>query len=207
MAYWGQADYGLIPKTPRVDVAIFCYDFKDAFGISWDDFRKPIPAAVSSFRKLKSNAVPLHAKAAGHYVNAMLARWDAKQKGGSDAILLDDAGNLAEGPVSSVFVVRAGAVRTARLEYVLAGITRDSVIRVTRDLGIPFFEADIPAADLARVDEAFYSGTHTRVQPITAIDGRSLGACPGPVTARIQKAVEDAYDGKDRRYAAWLDYV
>jgi branched-chain amino acid aminotransferase len=206
-AYLSQVAYDLMPRSPRMDVAIFCYDFAATFGLSREQFSKPISASVSRIRKLKPSTVPVHAKAAGYYVNGMLARWEARQKGFDDAILLDDAGNAAEAPVSSLFVVASGIVRTPRLDNVLAGITRDSVIQVTRDLGIRLEETDIPAADLAAVDEAFFTGTHIRVEPIRAIDARQLEPCPGPVTARIQKAFEEAYSGCNARYGSWLDYV
>ncbi len=206
-AYLSQVEYGLMPKNFRPDVAVFCYDFARTFGASREEFAKPISAGVVDVRKLKSSTVPVHAKAAGYYVNGMLARWQAKERGFDDAILLDDAGNLAEAPVSSLFVVKDGEVRTARLDNVLAGITRDSVIQLARALGIPMVEADIPASDLAGVEEAFFAGTHSRVQPIHTIDGRPLKPCPGPVTARIQKALRDVYDGCNPRYGTWLEYV
>jgi branched-chain amino acid aminotransferase len=205
--YLSQVAYDLMPRNLRLDVAVFCYDFARTFGLSRGQFSRPITAGVSSIRKLKPSTVPIHAKAAGYYVNGMLARYEARQKGFDDAILLDDAGNAAEAPVSSLFVVKNGIVRTPRLDNVLAGITRDSVIQVTRDLGIPLEETDIPAADLAAVDEAFFTGTHIRVQPIRSIDARRLDPCPGPVTVRIQEAFEEAYTGRNPRYGRWLDYI
>lgn len=206
-AYWPQVEFGLIPKNPKVDIAIFAFDFGSAFGLTWDDWTRPISAGIVSVRKLKPNTVSVHAKTAGNYVNSYQAKWEAVRNGYDDGILLDDAGNVAEGPVSSLFLVKDGTVRTSRLDGVLAGVTRDSAIQVTRDLGIALLETDIPAMDLATVEEAFYTGTHIRVKPITSIDKRSLGACPGPVTARIQKALQDAYDGCNPRYSRWLDYV
>lgn len=206
-AYLSQVAYDLMPRSPRMDVAVFCYEFAHTFGLSREQFSRPITAGVSSIRKLKPSTVPVHAKAAGYYVNGMLARWEARQRGFDDAILLDDAGNAAEAPVSSLFVVKNGSVLTPRLDNVLAGITRDSVIQVTRDLGIPLEETDIPAADLAAVDEAFFTGTHIRVQPIRSIDARQMDPCPGPLTAHVQKAFEEAYGGRNPRYGSWLDYV
>ena len=206
-AYWGEPEMALIPHNLRASVAIFCYDFERALGVSWNDLRKPASACVTSIGRARAAAGTAQTKAAGNYVTGMLARWEAVGKGADDAILLDDTGHLAEGPLSSVFVVRGGVVRTARLDGVLAGVTRDSVIAVTRALGIALEETDVPGEELAAVDEAFYTGTHIRVKPIRSIDGRSLAPCPGPVTARIQQALEAAYDGADARYAEWLDYV
>ncbi len=207
LAYLSQVEYGLMPKSLRPDVAVFCYDFARTFGASRSQFSQPISAGVVDIRKLRSTAVPVHAKAAGFYVNGMLARWQAREKGFDDAILLDDAGNVAEAPVSSFFIVKDGAVRTAPLDNVLAGITRDSVVQLARDLGIPVEETDVPAADLAGADEAFFAGTHSRVQPIHTLDGRALAPCPGPVTSRLQKALQDVYDGGNPRYGGWLEHV
>ncbi|KPK84103.1 MAG: hypothetical protein AMJ81_06495 [Phycisphaerae bacterium SM23_33] len=141
-------------------------------------------------------------------MNAFLARWEAVRKGYDDAIMLDEAGCVAEGPLSNIFFVRDATVSTPKLNNALAGVTRDSVIEIARAMGLTCVEADITSEQAASADEAFYTGSVVRIKPIRAIEGRSLGAsCPGPVTRKIQAAFDSAYEGRDVRYRKWLTHV
>lgn len=206
--YYAGPELGLIPAEPRARVAVFCFDLEGTFGTAGAAPADPVTVGISTVRKPGPGAAAVQAKVAGQYVNAFLARWEAVQNGYDDAIMIDPAGCVAEGPLSNVFFVKDGLVRTPTLKHALAGITRDSVIEIVRDSRVPFEEADIPAEEATSADEAFYTGSVVRIRPIRAVNGRSLGGvCPGPITSSIRKALDGAHEGRDPRYRRWLTYV
>lgn len=118
-------------------------------------------------------------------LTSILAKLEANAAGVDDAILLDTAGMLAETSSTHLFLVRAGRVVTSTTRACPEGITRSVVLELCRDLGIPAEERDVPAAELALADEMFVTGTMGEITPVAALDGRSFGSVPGPVTARI----------------------
>lgn len=104
----------------------------------------------------------------------------AGQRGGSEAIFANTAGNLCEGTGTNVFVVSGGRILTPPLTAgCLAGVTRALVIEWAGAS-----EQDLPLAALAEADEAFLTGTTRDVQPIRSVDGQSLPAAPGPITRK-----------------------
>jgi len=217
--YYAAPDLGLIPQEPCAHVAVFCFDLSEALGGSGPPTPgapgqaggqpgRPATAGISTVRKLSPEAAAIQAKAAGYYVNAFLARREAVEKGYDDAIMIDRTGHVAEGPLSNVFFVSDGTLKTPRLRNALAGITRDSVIEVVRGMGLALEEADITPEQAISAEEAFYTGTIIRVKPIRSIEGKSLGAsCPGPITRKVQAAVDAAHEGRDPRYRHWLTHV
>ena len=104
----------------------------------------------------------------------------AAERGGSEAIFGNTAGNLCEGAGTNVFVVAGGRLVTPPLSAgCLAGVTRALVIEWSGAV-----EQDLPLPALAEADEAFLTGTTRDVQPIRFVDGQALPAAPGPVTAK-----------------------
>ena len=106
-----------------------------------------------------------------------------------------------------MFYVVDGELRTPTLgSGCLAGVTRDSVLRIAADAGVPVQESELVRTDLYLADEAFFTGTAAEVVPIREVDDRALGE-PGPVTRRIQEVFAAATRGRDGRYADWLEHV
>lgn len=118
-------------------------------------------------------------------LTSILAKLEANAAGVDDAVLLDTAGMLAETSATHLFQVREGRVMTSTTRACPEGITRSVVLEICRNLGIPAAARDIPAAELALADEMFVTGTMGEITPVAALDGRSFGSVPGPVTARI----------------------
>ena len=169
-----------------------------------DTFR----ARISSFKKLHPDTAPVAAKVAGNYLCAMLAKREALEDGFDEAILLDCGGNVAEGPTDSLFLVKDGVVKTAPLGTVLAGITRDSVICIARDMGYNVEETSMPAANLYDADEVFVPGTGIGVVPVVQVDdGEIAGGQPGKISQVLRQAYSDVASGKNPEYDAWLTYV
>ena len=170
---------------------------------------KGVRATVSSWTRLHHSMVPTQAKACGQYLNSLLATREAKEKGFEEAILLDREGNVSEGAGENVFCVTGGALRTPGLDAsILAGITRDSVMRSARDLGVPVAETTLSRGDLLQADEVFFTGTAAEVTPVREIDGYAIGPGKrGPVTERIQGVFFRAIRGGEPKYREWLTAV
>ena len=104
-----------------------------------------------------------------------LAQQAAVEAGVSDAIFVRD-GIALEGSHNNLFAVFGGVVTTApKSNYILHGVTRDLVIELAGELGLPVEERAIPVAELFRADEVFFTGTTTEVRPSVEVDGRKIG--------------------------------
>ena len=206
-AYYPGLEFYAYPKNTEVNIAIFCADFA-VLDINPEKLSTPVDVGITSYRKYHPDTVPIHAKVTGNYVNPYLSLMEMKEKGYEDIINIDVFGHVAEGATSSVFTVKDGKIRTAKLENVLNGITRMAVIETAKDIAIPIEETDIKQKELFDIDEAFYAVSLLRVQPIKSIDGQLLGsACPGPVTEKIIEAMNELYSGKSKRSEKWVTYI
>lgn len=147
-----------------------------------------VDVCVSSWRRAAPDTVPLLAKAGGNYLSSQLGKMEAQLNGYVEGIMLDTFGHVAEGSGENLFLVRDGVVMTAPIgDAILHGITRDSVIRIARDLGHEVREQSIPREMLYIADEAFFSGTAAELTPIRSVDRIPVGeGKPGPITRAIQ---------------------
>ena len=162
--------------------------------------------AVSAWTRVDSNAMPASAKLNGIYVNTAFAKTDALRGGFDEAIFLDANQHVVEGSAENIFIVRGGTLITpSSASNILEGITRDSVMQIARDEGIPVEERSISRAELYRADEVFLTGTGAKVSPVVEIDHRPIAdGVPGPISKRIQETYFRAVKGEDDRYARWL---
>jgi branched-chain amino acid aminotransferase len=104
-----------------------------------------------------------------------------------------------------VFVVRDGVLSTPpTTSSCLPGITRETVMRIARDLGFEVFERDVVRTDLYHADEVFFTGTAAEVTPIRSIDDHEIG--PGPITKRIQQIFADVTHGRSPLSDEYLDF-
>lgn len=138
-----------------------------------------------------------HVKALS-YVAATTARRQARETGADEALLLNPAGEVLEGSGSNLFAVIDGELVTPAADAgLLAGVTRGVVLEVAARLGVPVQERSLALAELLTADEAFLTATTREVVPLTAVDGRPVGAGrPGPVTARLQAGYRDAVEAE-----------
>lgn len=160
---------------------------------------------VSSWRRTGDSSIPPRGKISGSYVNAALAKTEAVLAGADDAILLTEDGSISEATVSNLFLVRDGQLVTPPTSAgILEGITRDTVIRLARELGIEVVERRVGRSELYVADEAFLVGTATEVAPIIEIDRRPIGdGASGPATRRIAAAFDDAAHGRLPEHVEW----
>jgi len=131
---------------------------------------KLLRVMTSSFQRPNPKAFKIEAKAAGHYVNSIMASHEAKGKGFDEALLTDMNGFVAEGPGANMFFEKDGRLYTPAAGNILPGITRATVLELCAELDIPVEEAQYTPAELKTADAAFFCGTAAEVIGWTSID-------------------------------------
>jgi branched-chain amino acid aminotransferase len=207
LVYLGAGAMGLGSTESPVRVVVLAYDWGAYLGA--EGLRRGIRAMVSTFRRAGVDAVMAKGKICGHYVGSVLAKREALAHGFDEAIMLDAQGHVAEATGENVFVVRRDVLMTPPAGCaVLAGITRDTILRLAADLGIETREAALTRDQLWCADELFLCGTAAEVTPVRELDGRRIGAGePGRITRRVQEAYFDAVKGARPRHPEWLTAV
>jgi branched-chain amino acid aminotransferase len=153
---------------------------------------KLLRVMTSSFQRPNPKGFRIEAKAAGHYVNSILASQEAKAKGFDEALLTDMNGHIAEGPGANLFFEKDGRLYTPATGNILPGITRATVFELCEQLGIPVEEGQFTPQDLQHADAAFFCGTAAEVIGWLSYDDHPF---PLPwkdtVSRRIQQAYKD----------------
>jgi len=206
LVYIGYGAMGLYPKDNPIKVAIAAWPWGAYLGEEGLD--KGIRVRVSSFIRHHVNSNMSRGKVCGYYVNSQLSKKEAISGGFDEGLLLDTEGYVSEGSGENIFIVRNNVLKTTPLTSILEGITRDSIIRLARDLGITVTEQRFTRDEIYICDEAFFTGTAAEVTPIRELDNRTIGkGKAGPVTKKLQAAFFDIVKGKNTKYESWLTYV
>ena len=153
-----------------------------------------ISMVTSSLRRVPNESVSARIKSC-NYLNHVLMRIEATDRGADEALELDMEGYVCEAPGYNVFVVKNGEVLTPR-DNILRGITRKAVIDLAREAGYTVIETRLETFDIYNADEAFLSSTAGGIIPIAALDGRTVASGHrGPVTKTIAEAYEALVQG------------
>jgi branched-chain amino acid aminotransferase len=206
IAYRGfGGEMGVNPEKNPIDVAIAVWSWGTYLGE--EALTKGIRMTISSWRRHDPNIIPPQAKVTGAYINSSMAKQEAIHKGFDEAIMLNPDGYVAEGTGENLFIVKNGEILTPPLiAGPLPGITRDSVMKIAADLGMPIFERALTRGDLYLAEEVFCTGTAAELTPVREIDGRMIEA-PGPITQTLQQKYFQIVKGEDEKYFEWLDFV
>ena len=143
-----------------------------------------------STRITPSQSLEPRIKSLGKYVGNIQAKIEANRVGAGEGLMLNIEGYVAEGTGDNVFIVRDGGIATPP-PYVgiLEGITRNTVMGLARDMGIPVEEKLFTQFDVYTADECFLTGTAAEVIPAVKVDGRAIGTgLPGEMTKRLIEA-------------------
>jgi len=164
---------------------------------------------ISSWTRISDRSIPARAKICGAYVNSSLAKAEAVSSGFDDAMMLSEDGHISEGSAANFFMVRHGVLVTSpKHSDILEGVTRRSVLKIAKDLGIPTEEREIDRTESYIADEAFLCGTGVQVAWIKEIDGRKLGDGKiGPITEKLQKIFFSIVRGQSEKYHHWLTRI
>jgi len=164
---------------------------------------------VSSWNRLAPNTMPGLAKAGANYMNSQLIRMEAEVNGYDEGIALDVNGTLSEGSGENLFLVRGGVLYTPPLaNSALSGITRSSIMTITKSLDVPVVEQALPREMLYICDEAFFTGTAAEVTHLRSVDRILIGdGTMGPITTKLHKAFFDIVNGLSPDRFNWLTPV
>jgi branched-chain amino acid aminotransferase len=204
IAFRGYGEIGVNPLKSPVEVYMANFPWgKYVAGHGGAD------VCISSWNRLAPNTMPSLAKAGANYMNSQLIRMEADVNGYVEGIALDVNGYLSEGSGENLFIVRNGVLYTSPLaNSVLNGITRDSILVLARQLGIPVVEQALPRELLYICDEAFFTGTAAEVTHLRSVDRILVGdGSMGPVTSALHKAFFDIVSGAAPDRYNWLTPV
>ena len=183
-----RSDTNLSPGIPgEYDLAVYMLEMD-----SYMPRDKGVSVCVSSWQRNADNALPPRTKATGGYLNSALAINDAQESGYDSAILLDSNGNVGEGAVMNLFIVKNGTLITPTADAdILEGITRRTVIELASELKIPVIERTISRSELYTADEVFFCGTAVEVSWCSKIDNVEISKKRGKLTAKISDAFDN----------------
>jgi branched-chain amino acid aminotransferase len=201
LAFLGFGEMGLGARSNPVHVIVATWQWGAYMGE--DGLDAGIRLKTSSLTRNHPNAAFSRAKVVGHYVNSIVARYEANDDGFDEALLLDHNGYVAEGTGENLFVLKDGRVKTPPVCNILPGITRRTVLDIFEHLGIHVDETFFGRDAFYVADEAFMCGTAAEVTPIREVDYRIVGdGQPGEMTRTIQ----DTYLKAVRGQVPWLEH-
>lgn len=207
LVFRGFHSLGVNPLNCPVETWVMVWEWGAYLGD--EAIESGVDVKIATWNRLAPNTMPALAKAGGNYMNAALIKMEAIKDGYAEAIALGPDGTVSEGSGENLFLVRDGVIITPPIASgILAGITRDSVIRIARDLGYEVREEIIPREMLYIADEVFFTGTAVEVTPVRSIDRIPVGTgSRGPVTEQLQRHFFDIVRGRSEDVYGWLTPV
>lgn len=189
----GAGGHGLFPaKAPKATVVIQLRELPDyppeTFTVGWS-------AIVAKTRRNSPDAIDPQIKST-NFLNNVLAKKEAVEAGADEALILNQKDFIAESTVSNFFMVKSGQLRTPPVsDGILPGITRQTVIALAEEAGVPVWERSIDVATACAADEAFLTLTSAGLIPIVSIDGRPVGdGRPGQITHQLRRLYANHID-------------
>jgi branched-chain amino acid aminotransferase len=186
----GRGDLGIDPRKCSRPTVVVIVDQIQLYPER--AYREGLRMVTATHRKIPPDSLNPRIKSL-NYLNQILARLEANLAGADEALMLNHDGYVCECTADNVFVVRGGEVWTPAAHLgILRGVTRDAVLEIARELGIPAFEGTFTLHDVYTADEVFLTGTGAEIGPVVWVDGRVIGSGkPGPVTLRLLAAYRE----------------
>lgn len=199
--YYGYGDIGVYPKGISTNAALIA--------LPWEHYySKDLRITASKYIRHSEKETVYGAKISGNYANSVLAMYEARKKGYDEALMLDDDNFVAEGPAENIFIVKNNILTTPSSRSALPGITRKSILEISRDMGFRAYESKITLRQVMNADELFFCGTATEIAPIISVGSKRIGnGKAGEITKKIREKYYGIVRGKDSRYKKWLTYV
>ncbi|HLM76479.1 MAG TPA: branched-chain amino acid transaminase, partial [Polyangiaceae bacterium] len=208
LVYVGDGAMGVF--APDNPIRTFVVAWKWGAYLGTGAVEKGVRAKISSWCRHHLSVSLAKGKIMGQYTNSTLAKREARMGGYDEAILMDTNGYVSEGSGENLFIVKKGKVYTPPLSAsILAGITRDTVLTIAREEGLPVAEEMLTRDQLYLADECFFTGTAVEITPIREVDNRKIGdGTVGPITRRLQERYFDIVKGSDTSsHPEWLTRV
>lgn len=206
ICYYGYGKMGVNPLPNKVSTSIALWDWEDHIKTQGD---KGMRVIVSSWVRIDSRSLPIHAKASANYANSALARIEALKSGVDEAIMLNMSGMVVEGTAENIFIVKDEMLVSPPLTSgALDGITRSSILTIAQYLGINFQICDISRDELYYADEVFLTGTAAEIKSIGEIDKITIAnGRTGKITTKLLNFYNQIVHGNNEKFEKWLTYI
>jgi len=206
ICYYGYGKMGVNPLPNKVSTSIALWDWEDHIKTQGD---KGMRVIVSSWVRIDSRSLPIHAKASANYANSALARIEALKSGVDEAIMLNMSGMVVEGTAENIFIVKDEILVSPPLTSgALDGITRSSILTIAQYLGINFQICDISRDELYYADEVFLTGTAAEIKSIGEIDRITIAnGRTGKITTKLLDLYNQIVHGNNEKFEKWLTYI
>jgi branched-chain amino acid aminotransferase len=183
------------------DLTVIAVPFGD-----YVDTARGIRIMTSSWRRNADEALPARGKIVGGYVNMAFQKSEAELNGFDEALVLTPDGHASEASAANLFMVRNGVMTTPPVsDDILEGVTRNAILRLAADAGIPTEVRSIDRSELYVADEVILCGTGVQVSPVVEVDHRAVGSgVVGPIGNDIRTRYFDAVRGRLPQYLDWL---
>ncbi len=206
IAFRGYGSLGVAPKEDLpIDVSIAALQWGAYLG---EEAREQgARVCISSWNRVAPNTIPAGVKAGGNYLSSQLISMEAHRLGFDEGIGLAPDGTLSEGAGENLFMVKDNVLITPpQAASILAGITRDSVIRLAHTMGIEVREMALSREAIYLADELFFTGTAAEITPIGSVDDLDIGTGRrGPLTEKMQATFFGLFDGTTEDRFGWLE--
>lgn len=194
------SDLGIAPRLHNIEKDFFVY------GLELGNYLSPdgVTCRISSWYRQEDRSLPLRGKISGAYITSSLAKTEAVESGFDEALLMNSQGKICEASGMNVFLVRNGQLITPGFDQdVLEGITRDSILTLAKDLGIPTIERAVDKSELFIADEVFLSGTAAKITPVKQVENYHLPQSK-PITEKLRDKLTAITENRDPNYQDWV---
>jgi len=194
---------GIAPRLHNIEKDFLVY------GLEMEDYLAAtgVSCRISSWYRQEDRSFPLRGKISGAYITSALAKTEAVESGFDEAILMNTQGKVCEATGMNVFIVRQGTLITPGLDQdILEGITRDSILKLAQDLGIPTQQRPIDKSELVIADEVFLCGTAAKIAPVNRIETFALNG-DRPITNRLKALLYSITENREPCYRDWVSVI
>ncbi|HEY9618141.1 MAG TPA: branched-chain amino acid transaminase [Microcoleaceae cyanobacterium] len=191
---------GVSPRLHNIEKDFLIY------GLEMADYLPPggVSCRISSWYRQEDRSFPLRGKISAAYITSSLAKTEAVASGFDEAIMMNSQGKVSEASGMNIFIIRNNTLITPGFEQdILEGITRDSVLTMARELGIPIQERPVDHSELLIADEVFLCGTAARIAPVKRIENYVLPEAR-PITQTLQTKLTAITENRDETYRHWV---
>jgi branched-chain amino acid aminotransferase len=192
VAWLGSERMGVSPKGAKPHMAIAAWEWGKYFDP--EKAKNGIRLTIAPWRRPAPYTAPVHSKASGLYMIAMLSKKHAEENGFDDALMFDWRGQVAEATGANVFFVREGKLYTPTPDCFLDGITRRTVMDLARRRGIEVVERAIWPDELESFEQMFLTGSAAEVTPVGSVGPWTFEV--GDLTRQLDRDYEDLVNGR-----------
>ena len=194
------SDLGISPRLHNIEKDFFVY------GLELGDYLSPegVSCRISSWHRQQDQSLPLRGKISGAYITSSLAKSEAVESGFDEAIMMNSEGKVSEASGMNIFIVRNGQLITPGFDQdILEGITRDSILTLAKDLGLPTIQRPVDKSELFIADEVFLSGTAAKITPVKRIENYQLSP-NRPITEKLKEMLAAITENREPKYKDWV---